>query len=115
MNGHEHLLPAKMQRHAPGGRLGLLRSLILQSLLLQSLLLQTSVLETPVPRSGGDAACRVSGSELHVAAENGSSQLIPRSGQEQFGAIGTRVLIRPALKLALHIALGKNAIHCVVL
>ena len=52
---------------------------------------------------------------MHVAAENGSSQLIPRSGQEQFGAIGTRVLIRPAPKLALHIAFGKNAIHGVVL
>src|ERR1700674_2609310 len=120
MTGLEHLLPGKMQRHAPGGRLGLLRSFILQSLVLQSLLLETLlletlVLETPVPRSGGDAACRASGSELHVAAENGSSQLIPRSGQEQFSAIGTRVLIRPALKLALHIALGKNVIHRVVL
>src|SRR5258708_36644479 len=98
MHGLEHLLADKVERHSSRSCFGLLESLVLRSPVPQSLLLLS-----------------VSGSELHVAAENRRGQLIPRSGQKQFGAIGTRVRTRPTMELAPHIALGKNAIHRVVL
>src|SRR5450631_1596185 len=91
MNGFQYLLPAKMQRHASGGSFGKLPSVFRRSL----------------------------GGKLHVAAENGGGELVPRAGERQFGAIGTRLRIRvggrAAMKLALHIALGKNAVHRVVI
>src|SRR4029077_790815 len=66
MNRLEHLLSGRLscrlsrevKRYSSGGSLGNLCSLSLSL-----------------------------GSELHVAAENGGGQLIPRPGQEQFGAI----------------------------
>jgi hypothetical protein len=98
MNGLEHLLSAEVQRHPSSGSLGQLRSL---------------------------------GRELHVAAENRRRQLIPDTGQEQFGPIRPRLRLRagrfrvgrfraglgqcPPVKLAPHIALGKNTLHRVVI
>src|SRR5450631_434799 len=96
MNGFQYLLPAKMQRHASGGSFGKLPSVFRRSL----------------------------GGKLHVAAENGGGELVPRAGERQFSAIGTRLRIRvgrfrvggrAAMKLAPHIALGKNAVHRVVI
>src|SRR5258708_19725481 len=98
MHGLEHLLPGKVERHPSRSCFGLLESLVLRSPVPQSLVLLS-----------------VSGSELHVAAENRRGQLIPRSGQKQFGAIGTRVRTRPTMELAPHIPLAKNTIHRVSL
>src|SRR5260370_39725835 len=97
-----------MKRHVSGRSLCGLRSLGLQSLVLRSLVLRSLVLQSPVLqavvlRSGRDAACRVSGSKLHVAAETGLGELIPRAVSEQFRAIATpvprRAGRRPATRL----------------
>src|ERR1019366_6057712 len=146
MNGLENLLSAEVQCHPSSGSLGRLRSqafrtlvlrtlvlrtLVLRTLVLRTLVLRTLVLRTLVLRSSRAAACRVSRGQLHVPAENRRRQLIPHTGQEQFGPIRPRLRLRtgrsrgrrfraglgqcPPVKLAPHIALGKNALHRVVI